>query len=232
MENNTAILVFTRRTSEEAKCKQLTKNGSYSKNHRIFNTLIKQSIIVASQTSAEVFVINDKNQRGSTFGEKLANAFQDVYAKGFQKVIAIGNDCPELTADLLEKTIAELQKKDFVIGPSKDGGMYLIGMDKSSFHFQSFSNLDWQTQNTLVSFLSFARAKRKTIHLLRSLIDLDNFESLLNYIKSGSYAVFIQKVLDQILDNPTKLEVVHTIPFYSVPFYKIDLKRGPPALAA
>ena len=64
-------------------------------------------------------------------GDKISEAFKHVFKQG-GKVIVIGSDCYDLSAELMEEAFQKLNNSDVVIGPANDGGYYLLGIKK--FH--------------------------------------------------------------------------------------------------
>ncbi|HEY8019986.1 MAG TPA: DUF2064 domain-containing protein [Thermoanaerobaculia bacterium] len=66
-------------------------------------------------------------QRGSSFGERLENAFADARARGYRDIVAVPGDVPQLGADILRRAFALLADHSTVLGPSPDGGVYLLG---------------------------------------------------------------------------------------------------------
>lgn len=72
-------------------------------------------------------------QRGDGIGEKMENAIADAMSLGYQKAVLIGTDIPEIEAESIETAFALLDVNDVCIGPTEDGGYYLIGM-KSVHH--------------------------------------------------------------------------------------------------
>lgn len=91
-------------------------------------------------------------QRGENLGGRMQNAFRDVFESGFEKVVIIGSDCADLTQGILEDAFAALDHHRAVIGPSEDGGYYLLGM--ADFFPDLFEEKSWSTdsvyQDTLI----------------------------------------------------------------------------------
>ncbi|MFX5730461.1 DUF2064 domain-containing protein, partial [Acinetobacter baumannii] len=77
--------------------------------------------------------------------EKIKTAANTVFAKGFSRLIIIGNDCPELSSSLFLKADEELKKGNNIIGPDTNGGVYLIGITKELFTSLDFEKINWQT---------------------------------------------------------------------------------------
>lgn len=110
-------------------------------------------------------------QMGEDLGERMKNAFQGAFNKGFQKVVIIGSDCWELHSNLIDQAFTALETNDHVLGPAEDGGYYLLGM--RSYFPAVFENKEWSTANVLVdSILEIEKAKRSYV-LLPVLSDVD-----------------------------------------------------------
>ncbi len=71
-------------------------------------------------------------QHGDSLGARIFNAFKYCSKKGYSKIVLIGTDSPSLPLSFIRKAFSELEKKDFVIGPCFDKGLYLIGMSKEN----------------------------------------------------------------------------------------------------
>ena len=65
-------------------------------------------------------------QEGKQLGDKMRRAIQDRFAEGYEKAVIIGSDSPSLPVTYIERALSS--DKDLVLGPSTDGGFYLIGM--------------------------------------------------------------------------------------------------------
>ena len=117
-------------------------------------------------------------QTGDDLGERLKNAFVDAFEQGFSKVVAIGSDSPDLPASFLREAFEELDSHDAVVGPSSDGGYYLIGFSEDSFVPGAFDGIAWSTS----AVLSQTRMKLKMhglgVHLLPQWHDVDTCSDL------------------------------------------------------
>ncbi len=80
-------------------------------------------------------------QSGSDLGQRMNNAFEELFDKGYEKICLIGSDCPYITQDILKNGFDRLSETDVVIGPSRDGGYYLLGLIEP--HEELFENIDW-----------------------------------------------------------------------------------------
>lgn len=69
-------------------------------------------------------------QKGGDLGEKMNRAIRKVLELGYTSVILTGSDLPRMTKEHLESGFAALETHDIAIGPTSDGGYYLIGMKR------------------------------------------------------------------------------------------------------
>ena len=82
-------------------------------------------------------------QKGIDLGEKMKYAFQYAFENHYRKSIIIGSDCFELNTALINQAFEHLNESDMVIGPTIDGGYYLIGM--KMLHNDIFNNKLWSS---------------------------------------------------------------------------------------
>jgi uncharacterized protein len=117
-------------------------------------------------------------QKGVDLGESMKNAFKDAFADGFSKVIIIGSDLPDLQEYILDMAFSALHVNDIVIGPSADGGYYLIGFRHDSFLPEVFNGIVWGTDAVLKETLKILKEKNYKVHILPELRDVDTMEDL------------------------------------------------------
>ena len=88
-------------------------------------------------------------QRGDGFGERLLLAARDILACGYESVCLIDSDSPTVPRAAFEEAVAELEKPGdrVVLGPSHDGGYYLIGLKRA--HAEPFERISWSTDTVL-----------------------------------------------------------------------------------
>lgn len=179
--SDTAILLFAHAAEHEVKSKTFTSWHSAQVNQRIAKALLKHTLRTIKKSSIPFIAVFTEKQKGRTFGERLANAFQDAFQAGYQRVICVGSDCPALTpADLLQAKSA-LQEHGMVVGPATDGGAYLIGMHIDSFDPEAFKMLNWQTGQVMqeLTIYSFRQEVRlNAFELLQEKADIDSKEDL------------------------------------------------------
>lgn len=116
-------------------------------------------------------------QEGSDLGERMKNYFQWSFSQGAGKSIVIGSDSPTLPVSYLEEAFLLLDAYEVVIGPSLDGGYYLIGMNV--FHPELFENISWGTEAVFQETIFHNRHLEGKWALLGPWYDVDTPESLM-----------------------------------------------------
>lgn len=120
--------------------------------------------------------LRPKRQRGADLGARLADAFAALLGSPDDRAVVIGADCPTLDASAVDQAFAELARHDLVLGPTRDGGYYLIGLRRPVPAL--FEGVAWSTHAVLGETLERAeRAVLDTV-LLAMRDDLDTEEDL------------------------------------------------------
>jgi rSAM/selenodomain-associated transferase 1 len=117
-------------------------------------------------------------QEGRDVGERMENAFRQVFIRGFSRVVLIGSDIPDLPAQLLNEAMAALLTHDSVIGPARDGGYYLIGFRNDTFFAGVFSGIAWSTGTVFRSTMQAFGKAGQQVHELPFQQDVDTVEDL------------------------------------------------------
>lgn len=189
---NTALLLFLRSEQDEARCKPLA--GSPKASAALFRRFNRYAIQQARRTGLPLFVIQGDQQVGANFGERLANAYHSVFELGYERVIAIGNDCPELNTGLLLQAAGALEQHGLVLGPTQDGGAYLIGLRRSAFDRAAFANLPWQTDTVYEALEALAD---DAVAVLSTSFDVDRPETLRRRL--WRLPVALRRVLNRLI---------------------------------
>lgn len=117
-----------------------------------------------------------KVQNGADLGQRMRNAFEDVFNLGYKKVIIIGSDCYELNSKIVKQAFDLLNENDTVIGPTFDGGYYLLGMKE--LHKTLFENINWSTETVFEETKRVLENKQLTSFSLQKLTDIDEEKDL------------------------------------------------------
>jgi rSAM/selenodomain-associated transferase 2/rSAM/selenodomain-associated transferase 1 len=118
-------------------------------------------------------------QSDGDLGQRLAHAFEELFAKGAKGVIVLGADHPDLPSEYLARAVKLLRQGSdpLVIGPTEDGGYYLIGLTRP--HPELFRGVPWSTSEVLKVTLAKAKAAGLSVTLLPPWYDIDRPEDLI-----------------------------------------------------
>jgi len=184
------LLVFTR-NPELGKVKtRLAKTVGNATALKIYIFLLERTRDISVKVSADKAVyysvkvrendiwdasIFQKHQQvGEDLGIRMLHAFKNGFKAGYEKVMIIGSDLYDLTAETIENAFIALENNEVVIGPAEDGGYYLLGMN--SLEEKVFKNKEWGTETVRKDTLE--DLKDKKVFLLGELNDVDVFEDI------------------------------------------------------
>jgi len=116
-------------------------------------------------------------QSGTDLGERLANAFEWSHAQGYSRTIIVGTDIPTLDSAVLSDAFETLEHAAVVLGPSTDGGYYLVGLKEP--RRELFEDIDWSTPEVLKQTVAKTDSGGATYHLLQERTDIDTWQDAL-----------------------------------------------------
>lgn len=181
MNSKTAILLFNRSAYEEAEAKEYFSQVKKRKAIQLCQELRKNSLKICKQGGLPIINFNSKLQKGTNFGEKITHAIQATFQEGYENLIVIGIDSPGLNYRHIKRARQILEEtQSTILGPSFDGGVYLIGINAANFNPQQFIELAWQSDKLQESW-----AKIQTeIVWLKTLRDIDKASDLWEFTKT------------------------------------------------
>ena len=120
-------------------------------------------------------------QSEGDLGDRMRNFFAGQFSSASSaqrktKVVVIGADCPQLSVTEIQTAFDELDKNDVVIGPSTDGGYYLLGMQGGLA--EVFDDIDWSTSKVLPQTTQRLDQQNKSFALLPAKTDVDDESAL------------------------------------------------------
>lgn len=225
---NTALLLFTRSAEEEALVKDFSGLHSFHTNLLIAENLISHTEKTARKSGLPFFTFGTDLQKGNSFCEKLFNAFQAIFALGFENVIAIGNDCPALTAQDLQHAAQILQNKDAIIGPSNDGGLYLIGLRHNFLKQALFNQIPWESNAVKVAFQSYLHTVGAQYYIADKKVDIDFNADLSLTLLNKLVPFYLTNAIATILAALNLVKREFSTNLLSISSRKYALLRGPP----
>lgn len=190
MEN--LLLIFAKNPVPGKAKTRLSKDLGVEKAMEIYKGLLSYTSSIAQACNAEKELhyadfINEDDmwpndqftkllQEGSDLGERMQNAFQQAFKKGFKRVLIIGTDCKDLTTDDLNLAFEKLENNDAVIGPANDGGYYLLGL--SQMNQAVFQNKEWSTSSVFPNTIKTFQEEGFSFEVLEELVDVDHASDL------------------------------------------------------
>lgn len=147
-------------------------------------------------------------QYGEDLGQRMKNAIGICLRMGYEKVILMGTDIPQIHPETLTDAFENLDKKDIVIHPTFDGGYYLIGMKKE---YESIWKIERYGTNTVIyDTLQHMRREHLSTAVGQMYYDVDDKDDLLHLyddINKGSVCNcpntidYLELVLNEKLEN-------------------------------
>ena len=185
-----ALIIFTR-NPELGKVKtRLAKSVGDESALEIYKFLLKHTVAITKNLNVDKYVFYSENihrddiwdseifrkklQTGTDLGEKMQNAFSELFEMGYEKVLIVGSDIFELDQSDIENAFEVLQTTETVIGPATDGGYYLLGMKE--LNAAIFQNKNWGTATVLEETLADLRQKKYV--LLEERNDVDYYQDI------------------------------------------------------
>ncbi len=138
-------------------------------------------------------------QIGNDLGERIKNGFIKGFNLGFNHLIVIGSDSPDLSKNIIEEAFQNLNEYDAVIGPCLDGGYYLIGFTNNTFSPKFFSGIHWSTYTVLKMTLKLLEQENLGTHILPIWRDVDTWDDLEDLYQRNKCTEFNKSVTMKIL---------------------------------
>ncbi|UJH69027.1 DUF2064 domain-containing protein [Allomuricauda sp. SCSIO 65647] len=164
----TAVLVFANSAKEEVKHKPI-RGGAI-----LFDELTKHTLGEVKKTKLPFFHFTEQDQTGATFGQRFSNAIQHLFNLGFEQLITVGNDSPQLRARHILEAHAQIKLGKNVLGPSNDGGFYLMALHHRSFDKKTFGELSWQTRKIYHETIAYFKDRNFETVPLTAMVDIDS----------------------------------------------------------
>ena len=204
----------------------------------IFALAAERVAVAAARSGFELLVVGDAAQpagslrlpqRGHGLAERLSNAFADAAALGYEQVVVVPGDVPEVDAAVLAEAGRALEAGCLVLGPSPDGGVYLLGCAPS--FALAFAGVRWQTAAVFSDLRAQAGGLGLALRVLRALGDVDRLRDLDRLARRGDLDTVLRLLVSQIR-RPSAPRHLETAARLSGLFDPLAFSlRGPPALA-
>ena len=121
-----------------------------------------------------------REQSGGNLGERMTDAFRKVFLDGYEKVVIIGSDIPDINLTSVKNSFDDLVYNDIVITPTNDGGYCLLGM--KSNHPELFENVEWSSSLVFGTTISKCAESNLSVHVNGKMYDIDTIEDLIGWL--------------------------------------------------
>lgn len=219
---NNALIYFIKAPIPGTVKTRLAKSIGEEKATAFYRYCVEKLLATKAPPLCDVFVAYDGVSEESPFatknlflqskgdlGERMAHAFLHVFSLGYESVILVGSDIPDVDEAILEESMTLLSTSDALLSPTLDGGYYLIGFHECSFTCKAFEGIVY-SQNDVFS---------KTLqHLMplhvstgKMLRDIDTIDDLKAYDKSFFTLPLISVIIPVYNENETLLETITSL---------------------
>ncbi len=203
LKNKSVIIVFLRAPEKGRVKTRLAREVGENKALDLYKAFVQTTLLAVERSGMDhriCFFPIDKQalvedwlgpdhaympQRGNDLGQRMCNALSAVFDQGATKAILVGTDIPDINARHLLEAMDLLNQKQVVIGPSLDGGYWLIGFQRGGFCPDLFLQVDWGTQTVFSSTLEKCKTAKLSLGLLPALQDIDTLEDLQTFQKNN-----------------------------------------------
>lgn len=178
-----AIIIFIKNPDLGRVKKRLAKSLGDDRALEVYREMLEHTQLITKSLSTDKFLYYDraidkndawpndiyikKKQSGAIMANRINNAFKEVFKLGYEHVVIIGSDCLELDERIIRLAFRQLEHFDSVLGPTKDGGFYLLGMNQ--LYTDIFKVQGWGTSQLTPRVLRFIENLNKTYFMLSEL---------------------------------------------------------------
>src|SRR5215831_2615970 len=117
-------------------------------------------------------------QVGDDFGQRLRYGFQTLRERGYERIVVVGSDSPQLSAPWVQEAFAALGHDEVVIGATRDGGYYLLGLTTASGTPDLFTGIPMSAPDTCARTIERARRLNLSVSYTPRSFDVDEAPDL------------------------------------------------------
>ena len=148
-----------------------------------------------------VYHIHEGLQQGETFDDRFNNAFAYVFEKGYDAVIALGNDTPDLYELPWLAIKTALNNEQPVFGPNKRGGIYLCGLTRSMWQQGLLKDIPWKTTEVFHTIIE----RSGNAFTLPVYHDLNNRLDIRRYFRESRQSAWLLPILHASFMSPDQV---------------------------
>ncbi|OCX53442.1 hypothetical protein BEL04_03840 [Mucilaginibacter sp. PPCGB 2223] len=194
---NTAIIIFIKNPDLGRVKKRLAQTVGEEQALDVYNGMLEHTQAITRPLNADKYLFYDRTkdmndnwpndiyqkdvQSGQYMVTRIQNALKKIYSKGYQRIVIIGSDCLELDERVIRLAFRQLEHFDTVIGPTKDGGFYLFGMN--GYQADVLKVTSWGTSSLVADVLKMIQHLNKSYFMLSELSGVVTADDLNNNLK-------------------------------------------------
>jgi rSAM/selenodomain-associated transferase 1 len=195
--NDKCILFFIKYPQVRKVKQRLAKDIGQRKAVKIYKMFISDMLEMLSEINADVIICYSPKkalqklrkwlgskyeyvaQEGTSLGSRMNNCFIKAFNQFYSKAIVVGSDLPDLPKKFIEDAYRMLDEYDSVIGPSEDGGYYMLGFKAESYLSSVFDySIKWSTKSVFTDSLGILQTYSYNVGLLPMWYDVDTVDDL------------------------------------------------------
>lgn len=182
-KNQTAVVIFALDAREELLKKEFF-GSDRAQSEYLLHGLNQQIRSTVKSTKLPYFIVDSQKQQGESFVSRYKHAIQSVFDEGFEHVIVVGNDSPELDKNTI-LTVANCINAGYnvVYGGTDKGGIYTLGLSRAGFETFQFEEMSWQSDQLLNEFDAYRKLNSDTYSLKTTLVELNTNQDVSRFIK-------------------------------------------------
>jgi uncharacterized protein len=224
MHDNPAVLVFLRAPIRGRVKSRLAADVGEEAAFNLYQCFILDTIDVVEKSGYPFFIhydppeheqllvewLGSRNQytaqNGDNLGSRMRHAFSKVFTDGFKRAILIGSDLPDIPPHIIREAGQALNNCDAVLGPTADGGYYLIGFNAGKFTSHAFEKIQWGANTVYQETMHILEQQRIRVHVLPEWRDVDNAADLRSLFHRNRGTSFLQsKTMQYLLKTQSAL---------------------------
>jgi hypothetical protein len=191
-DNQALLLLFVKHPTAGQTKTRLAAGIGHAKALAVYRELLAHLRQQAEATQAQVAVFYGNQlpakdlwtetgwprllQQGDDLGARMQHAFAWGFDQGYRRVVLVGSDIPSISHEILDLSLQQLDHFPAVIGPSDDGGYYLIGLSQPVEAI--FQGKTWSTPSVLSETLADFAAANLSVYQAPTLNDIDTVDDL------------------------------------------------------
>ena len=212
----TAVLLFALPDSVEAGRKTVARQSG-----GVWRAMRKLTQAKVHASGLPLLNSNRLINHAGTFGQQMSAALAAAFAQGYEHILCIGNDCPDLSIADLRRASRALADGEMPIGADRRGGVYMAGFSREQFDAPALTQLPWQTNHLADALRQYVSRWDVAIDELPVRADVNVGVDALAVRWVGQVASRWLMVVRQVLLAATRL------PFFFAPIRSVSLRLAP-----